>query len=279
MLKNKYKLKVGETGLVGNVTRTGQAYIALDVGKDAVHFENPYLPETRSEITLPLRSHNLTIGALDIQANIPNAFGERDIQTLQVLADQLSAAIENAQLAQQVEGTLTELTTANRLQTKNAWQSAISQREYPAYEYDGMQVISVPHDLPPELLRQLENGKPIILDQGDGKAKNTLMIPLMLLNQVIGVIGLEQEDPNRSWTNEEIAIAQAAANRAALTLENARLLDESQRRAAREQAIGQISAKIGAGTEIETILKTAIRELGTQIGGVQITVEIGNESE
>lgn len=94
MLKNNYKLKVGQTGLVGNVTRTGQAYIALDVGKDAVHFGNPYLPETRSEITLPLRSHSLTIGALDIQAVIPNAFGDRDIQTLQILADQLSAAIE-----------------------------------------------------------------------------------------------------------------------------------------------------------------------------------------
>ena len=120
---------------------------------------------------------------------------------------------------------------------------------------------------------------PIVLDQNEGKAKSTLMIPLMLLNQVIGVIGVEQEDPNRMWTSEEIAVAQAAANRAALTLETARLLEESQRRAAREQAIGQISARIGAGTEIEMILKTAIRELGAQIGGTQITVEIGNENE
>jgi GAF domain-containing protein/HAMP domain-containing protein len=279
MLENKYKLKVGQTGQVGNVTKTGQAYIALDVGQDAVHFENPFLPETKSEITLPLRSHSLTIGALDIQANIPNAFGNRDIQTLQILADQLSAAIENAQLAQQVEGTLSELTRSNRLQTQRAWQSAISQRESPAYEYDGIQVTSIPNDLPPELLIQLKNGKPVVTNQAEGRAKNTLMIPLMLLNQVIGVIGLEQENPDSSWTEEEIAVAQAAANRAALTLENARLLEDSQRRAAREQAIGQITAKIGTGTEIEAILKTAIRELGSQISGAQITVEIGNENE
>ena len=279
MLESKYKLKVGQTGQVGNVTKTGQAYIALDVGKDAIHFENPYLPETRSEITLPLRSHSLTIGALDIQANIPNAFGERDIQTLHILADQLSAAIENAQLAQQLDVTLCELPTSNRLQTKTAWQSTLSQREFTAYEYNGLQVVSIPNDLPPALLEQLENGMPIVLDQNEGKAKSTLMIPLMLLNQVIGVIGGEQEDPNRMWTSEEIAVAQAAANRAALTLETARLLEESQRRAAREQAIGQISARIGAGTEIEMILKTAIRELGAQIGGTQITVEIGNENE
>jgi GAF domain-containing protein/HAMP domain-containing protein len=284
MLAKNYKLKIGQTGLVGNVTKTGQAYIALNTGTDAVHFENPYLPETQSEITLPLRNKNLTTGALDIQANIPNAFGERDIQTFQILADQLSAAIENAQLAQQVEETLRELTIANRLQTQRAWQSAFTKGEFPAYEYNGLQVSAVPNNLPNNLLHQLESGKPIILKQGvnyqsiDNK-QNTLMIPLMVLNQVIGVIGLEQENVNHIWSDEEIAIAQAAANRAALTLENSRLLEESQRLASREQAISQISAKISAGTEIEAILKTAIRELGTQIGGTQITVEIGDDDE
>lgn len=285
MLEKNYKLRVGQTGLVGNVTSAGQAYIALDTGADAVHFENPYLPDTRSEITLPLRSNNLTIGALDIQANIPNAFDERDIQTLQTLADQLSAAIENAQLAQQVAGTLSELTRANRAQAQQAWQTAISQKGAPAYEYDGLQVRAIPQNIAPDLLEKLKSGIPIVLQEHDESKektkefKNTLMIPLMALNQVIGVIGLEQEDPARGWTDEDIAVAQAAANRAALTLENARLLEESQRHAAREQAISHISAKIGAGTEIETILKTAIRELGAQIGGAQITVEIGSESE
>ncbi|MBI5942912.1 MAG: GAF domain-containing protein [Chloroflexi bacterium] len=281
MLSRNYKLKVGQTGLVGNVTKTGQAYIALDVGTDAVHFENPLLPDTRSEIALPLRSRNLTIGALDIQATIQNAFAERDIQTLQILADQLSAAIENAQLAQQVEVTMQELTNANRLQTQRAWKSPVNEKVFPAYEYDGLQVNAVPHNLPKELLKQLESGKPIHMKQAanlPGKnGRNSLMVPLMLLNQVIGVIGLEQDDPEHIWTDEEIAIAQAAANRAALTLENARLLEESQKRAAREQAIGNISARIGAGTEIETILKTAIRELGAQISGAQITVEMGSD--
>lgn len=279
MLANNYKLKIGQTGLVGNVTKIGQAYIALNVGTDAVHFENPYLPETLSEIALPLRNRNLTIGALDIQANVANAFGEHDIQTFQILADQLSAAIENARLAKQVEVTLHELAIANRAQTQIAWQSSNSKREFPAYEYDGLQISAVPNNLPVDLLKQLESGKPIIPRPNADHEKNTLMIPLVLLNQVIGVIGLEQEDANYIWSAEEIAIAQAAANRAALTLENSRLLEESQRRASREQAISHISAKIGAGTEIGTILKTAIRELGAQIGSAQITVEMGNDDD
>ena len=283
MLARNYKLKVGQTGLVGNVTRTGQAYIALDVGTDAVHFENPFLPDTRSEIALPLRAHGLTIGALDIQATVSNSFGERDIQTFQILADQLSAAIENAQLAQRVEVTLRELTQTNRAQTQRAWQSTIAKRELPAYEYDGLKVTPVPRDLAPELLKLLEGGKPVEIKPDRTRSgtateqKNVLMIPLMLSGELIGAIGLEQEDPEHVWSGAEIAVAQAAANRAALSLENSRLLDESQRRAAREQSIGQITARIGTGTEIDSILKIAIRELGSQISGAQISIEMGSD--
>ncbi len=280
MLAQNYKLKVGQKGLVGSVTRTGEAYIALDVGNDAIHFENPYLPETRSEIALPLRNRSITIGALDIQAHVPNAFGPRDIQALQILADQLSAAIENAQLALKVEDTMRELTAASRAQARRTWQTSPSGDKFPAYEYDGLQVNAVSHNLSPDLLKRLESGKPVIVRKGvslGGRDQSTMMIPLMLLNQVIGVIGLEQEDPEHIWTEDEIAIAQAAANRAALTLENARLLEESQRRAAREQTISNISAKIGAGTEIELILKTAVRELGSQISGAQVLVELGSD--
>ncbi|MEW6406855.1 MAG: GAF domain-containing protein, partial [Chloroflexota bacterium] len=140
LLERKYKLRVGQTGLVGNVTSTGQAYFALDVGKDAVHFENPLLPNTRSEIVLPLRSHNITVGALDIQADVPTAFDERDIQTFQILADQLAAAIENAELSQRIEQSLTALTSANRSQIRSIWKTAIDQQMHSAYEYDGLQI-------------------------------------------------------------------------------------------------------------------------------------------
>ena len=283
MLMNNYKLKVGQTELVGKTTKNGQAYIALDVGQDAIHFENPLLPETHSEIALPLRNRNLTIGALDIQTKAFNAFSERDIQTLQLLADQLSAAIERTQLAQQMEATKLELMKVNRQQTQRAWKSPISKREFSAYEYDGLQVNAVQHNLPLELLKKLENGKPIIVKQPTdlqtNARQNTLLIPLMLLNQVIGVIGLEQENPDHIWTDEEIAIALAAANRAALSLENSRLLEDSQKRASREHAISNISAKIGAGVEIETIIKTAISELGNQISGAQVTIEMGSTDE
>ncbi len=285
LLAKNYKLRVGQMGLVGNVTRTGQAYIALDVGTDAVYFDNPLLPETRSEIVLPLRSHNITIGALDIQANTPTAFDEKDVQTFQILADQLAAAIENAQLAQQIEGNLAALTITNRLQTQQIWRAAIEQRERPAYEYDGLQVRAVPQNLPASLLKELETGKPIVLKQNaetedEGKkSKHTLMIPLLVLNQVIGVIGLEQEDPNHIWTDEEIAIAQAAANRAALTLENARLLEESQRRAIKERTIFESTARIGSALNIENILQATAEELEKVLSGSEVVLQFQSDHD
>lgn len=285
MLGMNYKLKVGKTGVVGNVTATGQAYIALDVGLDAVHFENPFLPETRSEIALPLRARNITIGALDIQANIPNAFNQQDIQTLQILADQLAAAIENAELAQQVEGTLEELTKANRVHTREVWESTIAERGIPTYEYDGLQIKPTPKNLPVNLLNQLEAGKPVIVQQNGQKANevtfnkgNTLLVPLIMLNQVIGVIGLEQEDGAHVWTDEEIAVAQAAANRAALTLENARLLEESQRRASKERTILESTARVGSAINIENILQQTAEELERVLGDSEVVLQFNTES-
>lgn len=281
MLAAKIKFRANGVDPLGNALRSGQVYYSPNVHEDKTLIHNPLLPETVSEAILPLRIRNLTIGVLDIQASNSSSLGDREINTLKLLADQLAAAIENAQLVQQVEGTLSALTNANRSQTQQIWRAAINQREHPAYEYDGLQVRAVPQDLPADLLQQLENGKPIVLQKSvaDTEAKNTLIVPLMILNQVIGVIGLEQEDPNRTWTDEEIGIAQAAANRAALTLENARLLEESQRRAIKERSIFEATARIGSAVNIENILQTTAEELGRVLSDSEITLQFQSDHD
>ncbi len=281
MLEQNFKLKVGQEGLVGNVTRTGQAHIALDVGLDAIHFQNPLLPLTRSEITLPLRSRSLTIGALDIQAKVESAFSEQDVKVLQLLADQLAAAIESAQLMQRVEKTYAELDNAYRLQSQDAWKTAIRQLENPAYEYDGIQVRPIPGQLPKHLLSQLEKGEPIFYresSQYGGGEKTTLMVPLMVLNQVIGVIGLERDDPAHVWTDEEVTIVQAAANRAGITLENARLLEESQRRAQKERTIFAATERIGSAMNVGNILHTTAEEIERILGSAEVILQFNNDN-
>jgi GAF domain-containing protein/HAMP domain-containing protein len=283
MLALNIKFRINGMDPLGNALRAGQVYYSPDIRQDKVLTRNPLLPESVSEALLPLRIRNVTMGVLDIQASNSTSLGEREINTLKLLADQLAAAIENAQLVQQVEGTLSELTNTNRSQTQKTWQTAINQRERPAYEYDGLQVRTVPQNLPENLLKQLETGKPIVVklnaetkDEGN-RSKNTLMIPLLVLNQVIGVIGLEQEDPNHIWSDEEIAIAQAAANRTALTLENARLLEESQRRAIKERTIFNATARIGSAVNIENILNTTAEEIERVLNSSELILQFTND--
>jgi GAF domain-containing protein/HAMP domain-containing protein len=98
MLARGHRLAVGKVGLVGYVTGTGKPRIALDVGADAVHFANPDLPKTRSELALPLRIGERVMGALDVQSTEANAFDENDVVVLQTMADQVAIALENARL-------------------------------------------------------------------------------------------------------------------------------------------------------------------------------------
>jgi len=106
MVERPHRLGVGSNSIVGYVTANATPRIALDVGQDAVHFNNPLLPETRSEMALPLISRGVVIGALDVQSVEANAFTDEDIETLQIMTDQLVSAIENARLFEQTQKTL-----------------------------------------------------------------------------------------------------------------------------------------------------------------------------
>lgn len=102
MLAHQYRLKVGEQGMVGHVIATGKARIASDVDSDATHYNNPFLPNTRSEMTLPMHAGGQIIGALDVQSTEADVFTEDDVTTLQIMADQLGNALVNARLHEEV---------------------------------------------------------------------------------------------------------------------------------------------------------------------------------
>ncbi len=109
MLANAHRLRIGEVGIVGFVTATGHHRVTNDVLQDEVHYKNPLLPDTRAELTLPLKSGQKIIGALDVQSTQPMAFDEQDISILQLIADQIAVAIENAHLFESASRQLDEL--------------------------------------------------------------------------------------------------------------------------------------------------------------------------
>jgi len=103
MVAQGHKLRVGGESMIGACVAGAEARIAFDVGEEAVRFDNPFLPETRSEMALPLTARGQAIGAMTIQSTQASAFSDEDITVLQTMADQVAIAIDNARLLEQTQ--------------------------------------------------------------------------------------------------------------------------------------------------------------------------------
>ncbi|HSM70864.1 MAG TPA: GAF domain-containing protein, partial [Anaerolineales bacterium] len=137
MLSRHHKLRVDNTSIVGFVTLRGESRIALDVGADAVFFDNPDLPDTRSEMALSLRVGGNVIGALDVQSTHPNAFSDADVNTLSTLADQVAIAIENARLFSEAHEALNKSEETFAQYVQQEWISFAKQAKTTGYKFDG----------------------------------------------------------------------------------------------------------------------------------------------
>ena len=274
MLDRGHKLRIGQTGIVGYVASAGLPRIALDTGADAIYFNNPDLPDTRSEMALPLlRKGGEIVGVLDVQSTEANAFNQEDIRTLATLADQVSIAIENSRLFEEQQQVLRETQSIYNQNLREGWIRYTRGQKISGIKRHNLKsmLLNTPVEIPGALEAERSGN---IYKKQEESGSSLLTVPIKLREQVVGILNV-RTDENRTWSNDELDILTAIIERAALSIENARLLEESRRVAEREHVIGEISSKIGAGTQIEDILKTAVRELGTHIGGTQVTVEIG----
>ena len=109
MMAENYRLPVDEKSMIGKSIIQQQAQIALDVAGEESRFKNPFLPNTRSEMALPLIVKSRSLGGLTVQSDELNAFTEEDITSLQTMADQVAIAINNAQLMFKLEAATSEL--------------------------------------------------------------------------------------------------------------------------------------------------------------------------
>lgn len=274
MLARQHKLKMDIHSIVGFATSRGEPRIALDVGSDAVFFDNPDLPDTRSEMALPLRVGGRIIGALDVQSTEPNAFSEADVNILSTLADQVAIAIENARLFSEAREALNRSEETFSQYVKQEWSNFARQVKATGYKFDGVRTVPLDSKEAIEKQKEIPQTGSLSLD----KAPRDLSIPIKFRGQVIGVLDVKPKTGNRKWTQDDLTLLQAAAERTALALENTRLLETSQRRASRERTIGEISTKIGAVSDLESIMQTAVEELGRKIGGAaEVTLELESD--
>lgn len=274
MLRRGHQLALDSNSIVGYVASRGEYRIVLDVGADSIYFSNPLLPKTRSEMALPLRVSGRVIGVLDIQSTEINAFSDQDIPVLYTLADQVAVAIENARLYESAQKALTDSQATFERYVKQEWSSFARQIKHTGFTFDGKQVVSLPKKVNADQVKSVVQTGRLSAD----RISATITVPVKLRGQTIGVLDVRSKTGSREWTRDEITLLEAAAERAALALENARLVESAQRRASRERSIGEISAKIGSVSDFELILQTAVEELGRKLSGAtEVTLELDRE--
>lgn len=266
MLARGHRLRVGEEGIVGYVSGSGRARIALDVDEDVVWIKNPDLPATRSEMALPLIFGQQIIGVLDVQSEAAAAFGTEDIATLRILADQIAVAIRNAQLFAESQQTLRALQRSYAEEVQQGW--ALRGTPVIGYRYTPADTTPLTRTAVPTTPAAQMGSTPYV------DADNTLWVPLQLAGgQNFGLLRLCR-DAAQPWSGHDVAFVTRAVQEIAQALEVARLLEESRLRALREAQVGEIADLFTRALDVDTMLQTAVRELGRLSGVAEVAVHL-----
>jgi GAF domain-containing protein/HAMP domain-containing protein len=269
LLLRGHALTVGSVSVIGQATGQGERILVRNTAASPIHSPNEFLPETRAEMAIPLRIGSRVIGALDVQSKQVNPFDEDEISILQTLADQVAVGIENARLYQESMQRVEEIDRANRQATIRAWQEFIyGQRRQELSSQSGR---VTGEDLS-ELRRRAVEESRIVIGEPTGHGTTPVAVPIQLRGQILGAV--EWEIPSAELNENKLQLAQELAGRLAISLDNARLIQESRRNAERERVVNAISARLTPQTEISEILQTAAREVGQALRAPQVSIRL-----
>lgn len=260
LLIQKHRLEVGTSNIIGYVTATGNARIVLDTDNDIVILNNPELPNTHSEVAVALISGNRIIGVLDIQSERTNEFIQDDIDVIQILADQVSIAIENARLFDSTQKSISEAETIYRQYIRNEWSSLTTTENILGFRYTIAGATGLENLIETSEIKKVTQTGQIVTDIDLQSGQAILAVPIKLREEVIGVLNIRTSG-KRSWTQEEVGLVQAVAERVAVSAENARLFDQTTSRAERESAVSEITSKIRSTNDPNEMIEIAINEL------------------
>jgi len=243
-----HRLSIGGSSMIGWAVANREPRIALDVGTEAIRFNNPHLPATRSELALPIIAHDEVLGAMTVQSEQPNAFDDHDIAVLENVTDSLAIALENDRLYQETRRSLEEIRVLNREYLHRGWAETAETYGELSFDYQN----------------PLSPVKP-------GGSK-TIRVPLILRDEVIGQMDLEIDQDE--LTEDENSFVESVTTQAAIALENARLLQETERRASQEQKLNELASRFARALNIDEILRTAAQELGQFPAVAEVSVRL-----
>ncbi len=285
LLARRHRLAVGSNSVVGRAAHDAIAVLAVDTDTSEVHRRNELLPNTRSELGIPIIEGSTVTGVLDVQSTQRRAFQLEDIQALQTMANLLATAISNARLFEEQgravkeqqrlflesEANLREIRRLNQQLTKAGWAEYISQPQTTlgvTLQGGRFQADTAWTDG----LAQASYYRRTVMQSGNGHA-DSVAVPVTLRGEVIGAIEIE---PGEEATQKEIVeMMEAVAERLAISLENARLFEESQAATIQEQQLNDIVSRYQEVTNVDDLLRITLTELSETLGAQQAAIRLG----
>jgi GAF domain-containing protein len=269
--------------LVALAARNNQIVKVDNVRERADWLPTPLLPDTQSEIAIPIILEAEVVGILDVQENEIAGLDEGDLNLLRSLANQVAVAIRNAQQFEAVEAALTDARAAQELFLEQAWQKAklTSPDSQYLYKEAGMAVVD---DAQRQMFvkarkEALTTSRPRVVSLEDSSsARKALVAPINLRGKPIGDVQLYTSDPG-AWTEDNLALIEIVLDQLAQSAENLRLFEETRERASREQTIREITDKLRTATSLEELVQITSRELGEHLSAEHAVMELGLEPE
>ena len=303
-----FRLRVGGDSMVGWCTANARVRAAWDVDADELHFAHSLVPQTRSEAALPLIARGQVLGALSVQSSQVGTFDPSTVAALRTMADQVAVALDNARLFAEGEEALEAMRRAYGQLSRQAWTELLRGRTDWGYRFDHQGLEAVEGDWQPEMIDAVRGGEMVVrnaaqtslahpervagegpesLEGEDSLAANTtdglrgptLALPLKMREEVIGVLSFHKDPEDEAWTSSEMETLHRLTDQLGAALESAQLFQQTQRRAAREQAIRQVTDQMRRAVDVEAILKSTVAELAEALGVPRAYIRLGTEAE
>lgn len=265
--------------LVARAARSGQVVSVENVQESAHWLPNPLLPNTYSEMAVPITLRNQVVGVLDVQQDEIGGLNESDASLLRSLASQVAVAINNARLFEQTQQALQQSEAAQQQYMTQSWekfrdaQRVLKAEQQKEGQIAGQEINNIKQ-------QAIQKGQTVTTKSDNGHGGQPAVVaPLKLHGQVIGTLGLQQAAAGRDWSEEEIILLEAVSEQVTQALERARLFEETQQQAAREKVIADITGQIWASGEFEQVMRTTVQQLGRTLDASKVVIRLGTDEQ
>jgi GAF domain-containing protein len=228
--------------LVARAAREKRGQVVADVEKEPGFLPHPLLPETRSEMAVPLAVGDQLIGVLDIQSSEVNGFTPEDVNIQTTLASQIAVALQNAEQYEQTQAALDEVNALQRALTREGWQAYLTATDRPIQGYQTSQ-----NELQP--IQKEEKA-------GTNGSNDRITFPISVRGTAIGHLGINAAD--KQPDPDDLVLLEAISTQVAEALERARLFEETEVARSQTEALFTGSENVVRSTTLDDILKSLV---------------------